>query len=82
MTAGHVGRVETDAAVVAHFGQHGDEVALVAADLDHVLAAQVIAVDQILGQGAMELVERRGVPLRRLIASRVLRQGLVEGDVG
>ena len=30
----------------------------------------------------VELVERRRIPLRRLIAGGVLRQRLVEGDVG
>ncbi len=65
----------------AGFGARLQEFALAAADLDDGLAVQLEALDEVLRQREVELVERRRVGLRLLVATRVLSALRVEGLV-
>jgi hypothetical protein len=64
---GNEARVVADAAVRAELAQQGEELALAAADFQHVPAVQVMARDQGFGQLPAEGVEGRRIALRLLI---------------
>ena len=68
--------------VVPQLAQQQQELALAAADLDDVLAVQVVALDEALGQLAVKAVEGGREALGLLVAPRVLGERRVEGDVG
>ena len=73
--------IETVTAVVAELGEHGDELALAAAELDHHLAVQVEALHQLFCQTIMEAVEGRRHRLGRFVVLVIPHQPWVEGGV-
>src|SRR5690606_30334390 len=73
--------VEAPALVAAHLGEHGDELALTAPELDHPLAAQTEALDQVAREPLVEGVEGRRYRLGRLVVVLVAHARRVEGAV-
>ena len=66
--------IEAVAAVVAEVGEHGDELALAAAELDHDLAVEIEPLDELLGKPIVEAIEGRRHRLGRLVVVLVLHQ--------
>jgi hypothetical protein len=81
LQAGIVAPVEADAPVAAARDQQLEPVALAAADVDHVPAAQVVLGDQAVGQPLRELLELRRKVQGILVNLGIGHQGRVEGDV-
>ena len=73
--------VEAVALVVAELGEHGDELALAAAELDHLLAVQVEALDQVAREALVEGVEGRRHRLGRFVVVLVAHPRRIEGAV-
>ena len=73
--------VETVALVAAHLGEHGDELALAATELDHPLAVQVEALDQVACEALVEGVEGRRRRLGGFVVVLVAHARGIEGAV-
>ena len=76
------GGIETDAAVVPHFAQEREEFSFAAADLDHFLAVEIVLLDHLGGQFAMEGLKGTGKTLRLLVLRGVVVHRRVEDGVG
>ncbi len=76
-----IGRIEAGAAVLAQIAQQGKELALAAADLDELLAVQVVPVDQPFGERTVKRVEGLREALRLLVALGVFDELLIEGAI-
>jgi hypothetical protein len=62
------GGIDPDAPVVPEFTQQRKELSLAAPDLEHRLVADVVAVDDPLGERTCKGIERTGEPLRLFVA--------------
>jgi hypothetical protein len=78
---GHIGRVDTNPAVVAQFAEKIDEVSLSAADLNDFLVPYIIPVDNAFGYPCDELEKRRRKSLLVLIAFGIIVKAGVKTGV-